>query len=74
MARLLLKMRNPEQPQFSNLFSRDDIGSMLCMTMETASRTINAFQREGKITSLDAGGRLYKIDPTALEVEIISED
>jgi CRP/FNR family transcriptional regulator len=74
MARLLLKMQNPEQPQFSNLFSRDDIGSMLCMTMETASRTINAFQREGKITSLDAGGRFYKIDPAALEAEIVSED
>jgi len=70
MARLLLKMRNPEQLDLSSLFSREDIGSMLCMTMETASRTINAFQREGKILSLDAGGRFYKIDAESLKTEI----
>lgn len=74
LARLLLKMRNPAQPELSTLFSRDDIGSMLCMTMETASRTINAFQREGKITSLDAGGRFYQIDTGALQAEIVSSD
>jgi CRP/FNR family transcriptional regulator, anaerobic regulatory protein len=72
MAKLLLKMRNPEYPELTTLFSRDDIGSMLCMTMETASRTINAFQREGKIFSLEAGGRFYKIDAAALETEIAS--
>jgi CRP-like cAMP-binding protein len=74
LARLLLKMRNPEQPELSTLFSRDDIGSMLCMTMETASRTINAFQREGKIIQLDAGGRFYKLDLVALQGEIESAD
>lgn len=74
MARLLLKMRNPSQPELSTLFSRDDIGSMLCMTMETASRTINAFQREGKIASLDAGGRFYQVDSEALEAEIVNAD
>lgn len=70
LARLLLKMRNPAQPDLSTLFSREDIGSMLCMTMETASRTINAFQREGKISSLDAGGRFYQVDSVALESEV----
>lgn len=74
MARLLLKMRNPAQPELSQLFSRDDVGSMLCMTMETASRTINAFQREGKITPLDVGGRLYQINSGALETEIVIAD
>jgi len=74
LARLLLKMRHPTQPELSTLFSRDDIGSMLCMTMETASRTINAFQREGKIMSLDAGGRFYKIDSGALEADIVISD
>jgi CRP-like cAMP-binding protein len=74
MARLLLKMRSPDQPELSTLFSRDDIGSMLCMTMETASRTINAFQREGKIVSLDAGGRYYKISSVSLETEIAGAD
>lgn len=74
LARLLLKMRNPQKPGLSTLFSRDDIGSMLCMTMETASRTINAFQREGKISSLDATGRFYKIDVDALEHVIQEAD
>jgi CRP/FNR family transcriptional regulator, anaerobic regulatory protein len=70
LAKLLLKMRNPTHPELSTLFSRDDIGSMLCMTMETASRTINAFQREGKVIQLDAGGRFYQIDARLLEAEI----
>lgn len=74
LARLLLKMRMPSQPEISTLFSRDDIGSMLCMTMETASRTINAFQREGKIMSLDSGGRFYRIDSGALEADIVITD
>jgi CRP/FNR family transcriptional regulator, anaerobic regulatory protein len=74
LARLLLKMRNPVQPELSTLFSREDIGSMLCMTMETASRTINAFQREGKISSLDAGGRFYQVDSIALETEVVRAD
>lgn len=74
LAKLLLKMRNPARPELSTLFSRDDIGSMLCMTMETASRTINAFQREGKITSLDAGGRFYQVNSGALEIEIFNAD
>jgi CRP-like cAMP-binding protein len=74
IARLLLKMRHAEQSELSSLFSREDIGSMLCMTLETASRTINAFQREGKIVSMDAGGRFYKIDSKALEVEIVSSE
>ncbi len=74
IARLLLKMRLPDQPEISTLFSRDDIGSMLCMTMETASRTINAFQREGIIMSLDSGGRFYKVDSGALEADIVITD
>jgi CRP/FNR family transcriptional regulator, anaerobic regulatory protein len=74
LARLILKMRNPCNPDLTTLFSRDDIGSMLCMTMETASRTINAFQREGKITSLDSGGRHYRVDAVALEGAIEQAD
>lgn len=74
LARLLLKMRNPAQPELSTLFSREDIGSMLCMTMETASRTINAFQREGKITALDAGGRFYQVNSCTLEAEILGSE
>ena len=55
MARLLLKMRDPAQEDISVLFSLEDIGSMLGMTIETASRIINAFLRERIITRLDTG-------------------
>jgi CRP/FNR family transcriptional regulator len=74
LARLLLKMRNPAQPELSTLFSREDVGSMLCMKMETASRTISAFQREGKISPLDAGGRYYRVDYIALQAEAMIDE
>lgn len=69
MARLLLKMRDPVQDDISVLFSLEDIGSMLGMTIETASRIINAFLRERIIARLDTGERHYKIDVAALQLE-----
>lgn len=69
MARLLLKMRDPAQADLSVLFSLEDIGSMLGMTIETASRIINAFLRERIITRLDTGERHYRIDIAALQSE-----
>ncbi len=74
LAKLLLKMRTAAKPEMSTLFSREDIGSMLCMTMETASRTIKAFEREGKIKPEDSGGRYYRVDVHALEQEILKDD
>ena len=69
MARLLLKMRDPAQENISVLFSLEDIGSMLGMTIETASRIINALLREHIITRLDTGERHYKINVAALQLE-----
>ncbi len=69
MARLLLKMRDPAQEDISVLFSLEDIGSMLGMTIETASRIINAFLREHIITRIDSGERHYRIDVAALQLE-----
>lgn len=73
IARLLLKMRDPVIPQNSVLFTLEDIGSMLGMTVETASRVINAFLREGKIKRLETHGRDYQINVTALEAEAQSD-
>jgi len=73
IARLLLKMRDTVNPENSVLFTLEDIGSMLGMTVETASRIINAFLREGKIQRLETQGRDYQIDAAALEAEAQSD-
>lgn len=73
IARLLLKMRDATNPTNSVLFTLEDIGSILGMTIETASRVINAFQREGKIKRLETQGRDYEINVAALELEAQSD-
>ncbi len=73
IARLLLKMRDTVNPENSVLFTLEDIGSILGMTVETASRIINAFLREGKITRLESQSRDYRINVAALEAEAQSE-
>lgn len=52
MARLLLRL--VEQGDRCNLFSREDMGAMLGVTTETASRIIAEFKRSGFIA--DRGG------------------
>jgi CRP-like cAMP-binding protein len=43
------------------LFSREDMGAMLDLKLETVSRTLSAFIREGVLEPLDKQGRLYRI-------------
>jgi CRP-like cAMP-binding protein len=43
------------------LFSREDMGSMLNLTLETVSRALSAFIREGALEPLDKQGRSYRI-------------
>ena len=45
VARLLLRMVRDEQSSECTLFSREDMGAMLGITTETASRTIAEFKR-----------------------------
>jgi len=45
VARLLLRMVRDEQSSACSLFSREDMGAMLGITTETASRTIAEFKR-----------------------------
>ena len=61
LAGLILKMRSDTEPELSTLFSREDMGAMLDLKLETVSRTMNAFAREGLIESMDRIGRLYRI-------------
>ncbi|MFP5467440.1 MAG: Crp/Fnr family transcriptional regulator [Gammaproteobacteria bacterium] len=61
VAGLILKMRSEHDASVSTLFSREDMGAMLDLKLETVSRTLNAFAREGLIEPLDKQGRIYRI-------------
>ncbi len=52
MANLLLRLCEGECDTACVLFSREDIGSILSMTTETASRTISEFKRQGLNTEI----------------------
>jgi CRP-like cAMP-binding protein len=67
LAGLILKMRSDQDPGVCTLFSREDMGAMLDLKLETVSRTLNAFVREGLIESMDKIGRAYRVvDPERL--------
>ena len=65
LAGLILNMneRHAEDPDGANvmLFSREDMGAMLDLKLETVSRTLSAFIREGVLEPLDKQGRHYRI-------------
>lgn len=58
---LVLKMRSETDPSVAQLFSREDMGAMLDLKLETVSRMLNAFVREGVLLPLDRQGRLYRV-------------
>jgi CRP/FNR family transcriptional regulator, anaerobic regulatory protein len=43
------------------LFSREDMGAMLDLKLETVSRTLSAFVREGVLEPTDRLGRTYRV-------------
>ena len=61
VARLALKMRQPEEPRFTAFFAREDMGSMLDLKLETVSREISGLIREGALKACDKQGRRYEI-------------
>jgi CRP-like cAMP-binding protein len=70
VANLVLKMRSPSDTQLVTLFSRDDMGAMLDLKMETVSREISHFVRESVLEPLDKLGRTYRIiQPAGLTAE-----
>ncbi|MGB5450651.1 MAG: Crp/Fnr family transcriptional regulator [Sedimenticolaceae bacterium] len=60
VARMLLRLVRGEAEPECILFGREDLGAMLGITTETASRTIAEFKRQGLLTEL--GGNRYRID------------
>ena len=61
VSNLILKMRDPNNPELVTLFAREDMGAMTDLKMETVSREISALVREGTLQPLDKQGRLYRI-------------
>jgi CRP-like cAMP-binding protein len=61
VAHFILKMRSPSDTQLVTLFSREDIGSMVDLKMETVSREVSHLVREGVLEPLDKQGRTYRI-------------
>jgi CRP/FNR family transcriptional regulator len=66
MARLLLRLRDGESNRIYN-FSREELGLMLGVTIETASRISAAFLRERLLVRREPGSRFYDGDIVGLE-------
>jgi CRP/FNR family transcriptional regulator len=68
IARLLLRLVRDDPDRECRLFGREDIGAMLGITTETASRTIAEFKRQGLID--DLGGSRIRVDTDALAARL----
>lgn len=64
VARLLLRLAKNSPNKECMLFSREDIGSILGVTTETASRTIAEFRRQSLLKEI--GGRHFVCDLSGL--------
>jgi CRP-like cAMP-binding protein len=60
VARLLLRLVRGQETPECQLFGREDLGAMLGITTETASRTIAEFKRQGLLE--DRGGNRFLVD------------
>lgn len=61
VANIILKMRHVENPTLTTLFSREDMGAMSDLKLETVSREVSRWAKEGVIEPQDKIGRLYRI-------------
>jgi len=68
VAHLILRLVVDDDEPVCQLFSRDDIGAMLGITMETASRVVAEFKRQGWLQELKPA--YYRCDLSALRVLI----
>ncbi|MES9848028.1 MAG: helix-turn-helix domain-containing protein, partial [Candidatus Thiodiazotropha sp.] len=61
VARLLLRLVKDTQMSECNLFAREDMGAMLGITTETASRTIAEFKRQSLLVETNSNHFLLDI-------------
>jgi len=66
LARLLIRLAHGDSSHQVLLPSREDVGAMLGITTETASRAVASFRREGLLQGLDRQGRHFRVDVEAL--------
>lgn len=64
VARLVLHLSDGGEPPHCQLLSREDVGAMLGITTETASRTIAEFRRKGWLT--EEGHNRYLVNEAAI--------
>lgn len=57
----VLRMRHATDPTLTTLFSREDMGAMMGLKLETVSRQLTALVRAGLIQRQDSLGRTYRI-------------
>ena len=61
VSKFILKMRHIDLPDQSSMFSREDMGAMMDLKLETVSREVSGLVRDQVIEPLDKAGRLYRI-------------
>lgn len=64
VARLLLRLVSDTENDECTLFGREDLGAMLGITTETASRTVAEFKRQGWLKELSSNH--FRVDQGAL--------
>lgn len=71
MARLLLRLADPELHDTIVLPMRSDLGAMLGVALETASRVIAQFERDGLLEHV--GPRLFRVNRVGLQALVGSQ-
>lgn len=61
VAQMILKLRLTHTPDITALYSRQDMGAMSDLKLETVSREMSRWTQLGVIQPLDKKGRMYKI-------------
>lgn len=67
VSQFILKMRSSVDSDVTTLFSREDMGAMMDLKLETVSREISALVRAGALEPMDRQGRRYRVRTDVLE-------
>jgi CRP-like cAMP-binding protein len=70
VANFVLKMRSKTDGHTVTLFSREDMGAMMDLKMETVSREISTLVRDNVLEPLDKLGRVYNLRNAQALMEI----
>jgi CRP/FNR family transcriptional regulator len=65
LARLFLHLSSLSEDGSARLLAREDVGAILSLTTETASRTVAEFKRQGVVT--EVAGNVFALDGARLD-------